>query len=190
MESSERESLEQAFRSELESDEKLLWVGRPAQGIKFRLSDIFLTPFSFIWGGFAFFWETTVLLGYFETRNEPDGMPIMFPLWGIPFCIIGLYLVFGRYIHDRIRRERTYYAITNKRVIIVSTMFKTSLNSYYLDKLDTMKLDLNADGSGTLHLEKEDHPFTQTAMLFPGRHQLEEIEDVKEVNKLIQRARQ
>ena len=37
----------------LQNDEKLLWSGIPLQGIKLRKLDIFMIPFSIIWGGFT-----------------------------------------------------------------------------------------------------------------------------------------
>ena len=49
--------LEQAARSELARNEKLLWSGQPRGGIKFRAADALMIPFSLMWGGFAVFWE-------------------------------------------------------------------------------------------------------------------------------------
>jgi hypothetical protein len=36
---------------ELNSDE--VWTGSPKQGIMFKANDIFMIPFSLMWGGFA-----------------------------------------------------------------------------------------------------------------------------------------
>ena len=89
---------------ELGSVEKLLWAGRPCQGFVFRPVDAFLIPLSLMWGGFAVFWEGSVLV---------MGAPVFFTLWGIPFVLVGCYLVFGRFYVDAWQREKTSYGLTN-----------------------------------------------------------------------------
>ena len=71
--------LENDLRPNLASDEKLIWTGRPKTGIVFRGSDLFLVPFSLLWGGFAIFWETSVIA---------TDAPFFFKLWGIPFVLV------------------------------------------------------------------------------------------------------
>ena len=42
---------------ELRRSEKLLWSGRPRQGVFLTQNDAGMIPFSLMWGGFSFFWE-------------------------------------------------------------------------------------------------------------------------------------
>ena len=100
--------------------ESLLWSGQPRKGIVFRGSDIFMIPFSIMWGGFAIFWETMVLFA-----RPQSGRQVRFSsvLWGIPFVLVGLYMMFGRFLVDARRRDHTCYGVTDRRVIIVTGLF-------------------------------------------------------------------
>jgi hypothetical protein len=85
------------IKKELDSGENLLWAGIPRQGAVFRGSDMFTIPFSLLWGGFAIFWETMALA---IPNKEAGPISIIFPLFGIPFVLAGLYMIFGRFIYD------------------------------------------------------------------------------------------
>jgi hypothetical protein len=126
------------IRERLEPQERVLWWGRPKGGIRFRLIDLFLVPFSLLWGGVAFFWETTAI------RQDA---PLLFKLFGIPFVVLGVYLVVGRFFFDAWRRARIHYAVTPKRILILS---RTSLKSVELRQLAELGLKESRDGSGSL----------------------------------------
>jgi len=138
---------------ELESGEKLLWSGRPRQGIVFRSSDIFLIPFSLLWGGFAIFWEVAALYGTSRSgTNTPQAVKFVFPLFGLPFVAIGLYMIFGRFFTDSAQRRNTVYGITDQRVIIRSGLFSRATKSLNLRTLSDVTLSERGDGSGTITL--------------------------------------
>lgn len=97
------------IRPYLGPGERLLWTGRPDPDVRFAPVDAFLVPFSVMWGGFAVFWEATVIA---------DGGPPFFVLWGIPFVLAGLYFIFGRFLYKKRRKRRTAYALTDRRAIV------------------------------------------------------------------------
>ena len=138
---------------ELEPGEKLLWSGQPRQGIVFRGSDLFLIPFSLLWGGFAIFWEVAAVYGTSRSgNNAPDFVRFVFPLFGLPFVAIGLYMIFGRFFTDSAQRRKTVYGITDQRVIIRSGLFRRTTKSLNLRTLSDVTLSERGDGSGTITL--------------------------------------
>lgn len=131
----------QLLQSQLAPNEHLLWFGQPRGGFALRASDVYAIPFSLLWGGFAIFWETSVLI---------DDAPIIFKLFGLPLVGVGLYLIFGRFILDAKQRSKTCYGVTNERVIIISLLFGKKIKSLDLRTLNEMSLEENSDGSGTI----------------------------------------
>ena len=131
----------QAVRAQLEAGEQLIWSGQPRQGLLLRPSDAFMIPFSLLWGGFAIFWEVSVIL---------TGAPVFFWLFGVPFVLIGLHLIFGRFFTDARLRARTFYGLTNDRIIITSGKHGKRVQSLSLSTLGDISLDQREDGSGTI----------------------------------------
>jgi hypothetical protein len=92
----------------LRPQEEVLWAGGPDATVLFSSADVFVVPFSLMWGAFVIFWEVAVV---------SSGGPAFFVAWGIPFVLIGLYMIFGRFIYKRRQRRRTLYAITDQRAL-------------------------------------------------------------------------
>jgi len=132
---------QQSISPYLLSTEKILWTGRPPTGILFRKSDAFLIPFSLLWGGFAVFWEYTAY---------NSGAPSFFLLFGGVFVIVGLFMIFGRFIYDMWVRENTVYGLTNERALILAGLFNQSLKALNLKNQSQISLELSSDGQGTI----------------------------------------
>ena len=178
--------LENELRQNLSSGEKLIWTGKPRTGIMLRSSDVFLIPFSLLWGGFAVFWESSVL-----ATDEP----FLFKLWGIPFVLTGIYMIIGRFFIDAKKRENTIYGITTDRILIKSGVFSTDINSLNIKTLSDITINQKSDNSGTITLGPTDMRYSMMqGMEWPGNKQppkLEFIDDVKSVyDKIIDLQRQ
>ncbi|MBN1436037.1 MAG: PH domain-containing protein [Sedimentisphaerales bacterium] len=144
----------QVIGSQVRAGERVLWTGQPAAGLRLRASDVFMIPFSVMWGGFAIVWEYIALTAILKSGGgegaPPSAVRWLFPLWGVPFVLIGLYMMFGRFWVDAKMRAKTFYGVTNERVIIQSGLFKTKVRFLNLRTLGEIAVTKKNDGSGTI----------------------------------------
>ncbi len=129
------------FSDRLLTGEAVIWSGRPGQGLRLTPVDALLIPFSLMWCGFAVFWETKVL---------QSAAPGFFALWGVPFIVIGIYFVVGRFPVDAWVRANTYYAVTDRRILIVRSGPFGRFVALSRDRLPEMNLSEGSDGRGTI----------------------------------------
>jgi len=138
------------LQSELLGGERLLWTGQPDPRVIFERVDIFLVPFSLLWGGFALAWEAGVLgLGVFGEGHR-SAVPWFFVLWGIPFVLVGLYFIAGRFFYKAWRKRRTYYALTNKRALVLVEGRGHTLRACFLSAVPTINKSVRPSGVGTI----------------------------------------
>lgn len=178
------------IESELSGNEKLLWSGKPRQGIVFRSFDIFMVPFSLIWAGFAVFWEIMVLI---QIPGEAGTIGIFFAFWGVPFVLAGLYILFGRFIIDSKRRKHTFYGVSDERIITVSGIFSRKVESVNLKTLSNLSLKEKTDKSGTISFgQGNPYPWWFNGYALPGMYktgqEFEMIEDARKVYEIIRKA--
>ncbi len=131
------------FSDVLLDGENILWTSQPSASPLnlFTSQDIYLIPFSVLWLGFALFWEASVL-----TSNGP----FFFKLWGIPFVLIGLHNLIGRFIHKYWKKRHTYYAVTNLRLLILYKSLTQNPQVIHLDSIPGLNKTTGLTGLGTL----------------------------------------
>jgi hypothetical protein len=130
-----------ALEPHLVHDECVLWTGRPDPAKHFTKADAFAIPFSLMWGGFAIFWEAAALASG----------PGFFAIFGLPFVAIGVYMIFGRFIYKARLKQRTLYAVTDRRVLqLVKRRRGDVLDAAFIDAIPAVNRDVGADGSGSV----------------------------------------
>lgn len=148
-----------------------------------RASDLLMIPFSLMWGGFAVFWEYSVFT---------SDAPLLFRLWGIPFVLVGLYMVAGRFVVEAWQRAYTDYAVTDERIIIRSGIFRRQMKSLNLRAMGEFSLTENGKGEGTIvfGVSPAGNMFSGLAS-WPGVEELprfDTIPDARKVYEIIRNA--
>jgi hypothetical protein len=134
-------NIAEPIRNELSAGEQVLWSGQPQQGIIFRAADALMIPFSVLWAGFAFFWIYSA---------AKSGAPLPFVLFGVPFVLVGVYIVIGRFFVEARQRASTYYALTSDRVLISSGVLSRKTKSLSLRGLTDLTLSSGSGSRGSI----------------------------------------
>ena len=131
-----------AFFKDLLPDEKILWQGQPAPGIHLTpMIDALFIPFSIFWGAHALIWNGAVWA---------KGAPWFFRLFGLPFLCAVLYITVGRFFYRAWLNQRTWYAVTNARVLICQEGLFSVRRYFMLDRVAEVQR-LNGTG-GVVHV--------------------------------------
>jgi hypothetical protein len=100
--------------------ERILWAGQPAPGVAFW-SSVGIWLFAIPWLAFALVWEVLALGVFFNTGigkvEGPGGiLSYVFPLFGLPFVLIGLGMV-GKPLWKAHKAKRMVHVVTDKRLV-------------------------------------------------------------------------
>jgi hypothetical protein len=140
------------FSADLLPGEKIEWTGQPNPKVILHAEDWTLIPFSLVWGGFAIFWFLGASGMWDIFTSHPDRPFQLFGvIWGTPFVLVGQYLIWGRFIYARWKKTRTFYALTNRRALILQNGIKgrTSTSAYF-ENLSVVEKQVRPDGIGII----------------------------------------
>lgn len=183
------------FQPELLPGESAHWTGQPSPTVIFHKEDVFMIPFSLIWGGFAIVWELGVLgYGLFGSGTSKSGPSSFMALWGIPFVVIGQYMIWGRFLHAAWRKKRIFYAVTNRRVLILADARTRSLNAAMLETIPIIQKVVRRDGIGTLTFgapisDRSKDMGSWSGISTSGTPTFVDIPDAEQVHALVTRLR-
>lgn len=135
------------FQSELMVGEKIVWTGQPDSSVLFTKADILLIPAGALWWGLALFWEGSVLL--FMPKDQVSSLFVF--IFGLVFVLIGFYYAIGRFFYRKMKRKKTFYAVTDKRILILSEFWgKKNVQTAYISNLPSINKSVNTKGVGVL----------------------------------------
>jgi len=144
-------------QAELKSDERLVWAAQPTPRF-FTIATIVPVLFAIPWTGFAIFWTSMAFIGTHSIRGHDPmtkGFQYFFPLFGLPFILIGLGMLSSPFWMVR-GMKRTVYMITDQRAVIMKPGFFGSrkVDSFEPSRLTAMERLERRDGSGDLIFEQ------------------------------------
>lgn len=167
--------------------ERILWAGRPDAFKSFLM----LTPvwlFAVPWTVFAVGWEYIALSAYFsEGKQALDGagkvMGVVFPIFGLPFVLIGLGMMSGPF-WGWWKTRRTVFVLTDQRLATVVARRGLNVTSVDILQVSSVHRIEKANGSGTLHLHlgsyrDSDGDLVEKKVTIPG------VPDVRELERLV-----
>lgn len=145
--------LDTALRRELGAGERILWSAQPIAGKLKAGFGIWL--FAIPWTAFALFWEAAALLPW-ASSETPSGIQwsfgIVFPLFGLPFILIGLWMLWMP-IKAMRNAGSTAYGLTNRRLIRMVAGSRREVASVLLDQIGPINRDESNDGTGNLRIQ-------------------------------------
>jgi len=113
------------WSSQLTADESVLWEGRPAprcyvfRNWRHSLFGVLLLLLSTWWQAVGY------QLGQLYDLIWLGWLPI-------PFVLLGLYLALGHVLLARYEWERVFYAVTDRRVLVLRGLFRSRIDSLAL----------------------------------------------------------
>jgi hypothetical protein len=136
---------------ELGSGEAVQWVGRPIPSLLSRQAWP-IVLFGIPWTAFAIFWIAGA--SGFRVPDFRRGESF-FPLFGLPFVLIGLGMLSAPY-WLRLKGGRTAYVLTDRRAIIVERgLWSTKVRSFAAAALGDIERKQRADGAGDIIFSRE-----------------------------------
>lgn len=150
--------------------ESILWKGQPEKGNLITRRDFVMIPFGLFWLAFCVFWESLAI-------KSGQLFPI---IWGLPFVAVGIYLVFGRFLQSAYLRDKTFYVITNKKIIIKAGQ---KITMHDARDLPPMEVEIHRNGNGTILFSEE--TYTRRGRRHHTYIMLENLKDIAQAQNAV-----
>jgi hypothetical protein len=147
---------QQRAQSELQSGESLVWNGT-ADPSRAAISSLPAMIFGIPFAGFALFWisqayhATSAMSRSAHNNAFVKGFSV-FPLFGIPFLLVGGFVILTP-LWNYLKARSTVYAVTNQRVMVITGTASRSVKSYTSADIASVEHRERPDGSGDIIIQ-------------------------------------
>lgn len=142
--------------------ERLLWIGRPIQGLALRPNDLWIVPLTV---GFAF-------LGLQQDARIAGGaspsFDLTFAVRAAMFLGGAFYVAVVRFFQHAWVRRRTLYAVSDRRLLFLRTGPWGWFRSIEIGYLPLFEYEEQKGGRGTLTFDFEEQPKSWWALPWSG----------------------
>lgn len=147
-------ALVQSLHRELVTGERILWSAQPRAAL--LRSGLGIWLFAVPWTAFALFWVAMALSPWFAAEPA-DGMMqwvlgIVFPLFGLPFVAVGLWMLWKPLGAMR-SASHTVYALTDRRLIRLVDGRTRQVDTVMIGGTGPMERRERRDGTGDLSIQ-------------------------------------
>ena len=138
--------------TELRGGERIMWMGQPIPSQLAWRSGIWTLLLGIPWTAFVLFWMAGA--SGFKIPDFSGGFDF-FPLFGIPFLLVGFGMLSSPYWMLR-KARKTAYVVTDRRAVIFSPgpFGGNSIRSFEPERLKDIRRVQKPDGTGDLIFEQ------------------------------------
>ncbi|MFZ1680346.1 MAG: hypothetical protein WAT70_04945 [Rhizobiaceae bacterium] len=174
-----------AMQQELAPGEKLIWADRPMRMASFARRHIAQAVFGIPFFAFAVFWTVMAFSMTSGAGGDMNWLRYVFPLFGIPFILVGAGLLLSP-LHAAFAGRRIIYGLTDRRVITREGRGKVT--SFDLADLDAIERRDHRDGMGDIVYRHEQ--IIRSRGSHTRQHGFYGIREAQRVEQAIRRARE
>ncbi len=149
---SAQNALEQSrflFRSELLRGERMLWAGKPLPRALFGRTDWLAVPGSISLAVLSLLWVYRAAEGMVE--HPSDAAAWFLPmLCAFSLLLLSQYSLWFRFFRVARQKQHTFYAVTNRRILVLTTGPRRRVTDGFIAGLDTIALQTGKNGAGTI----------------------------------------
>ena len=141
--------LDLALKREMRSAERVLWQGRQLARVSSKGFGLYF--FAIPWTAFALFWTAMAGWGASEMQEDTGFLSWAFPLFGLPFILIGLAMMSAPFL-PLFNKGKVAFAVTNQRLIRIRLGRKLDVKSVPARRIGHIERTEGRDGAGTLKI--------------------------------------